>query len=223
VDGEVLDGGLGALLGLHGEEMDPGVGVPDADGAVIGPAEEVRGVVDGGVGVVEVEAGDRAFVLVERAHVLLRGEVEDADGVVRAPGGHHGAAGGDALDGADVRRVRELPLELLPLGLDVVAPQKPLVRPRHQLHAAPPRSPLHPNRACTALAPSNLRSAVTDQRSCALSPGFCLNPKPYPPTKSLFFSLLTLRALHTTADLQQTTLFVPLSMKQINLHKKIYL
>lgn len=70
----------------------------------------------------EVQARDRALMLVQRPHVLLRIEVEDANGVVGSAGGHNSTTAGDTLDGADVRRISKLPLQLLFLQLHVIAP-----------------------------------------------------------------------------------------------------
>lgn len=127
MSGQILDGSLGAFLGLHSKQVNPSVSIPDANGAILGAAEKMSGMVDAGVGVMEVQTRDCAFVLVERAHVFLRVQVEDADGVVGSARGHHGATDGDAFDGPVVRGIRELPYQLLLLGLHVVAPQEALV------------------------------------------------------------------------------------------------
>lgn len=61
MDGEIAY--AAAAVGGDGLEVDEGVGVVDADGAVVGGGEEVAGEREGGGGVEEGEGGDGAVMV----------------------------------------------------------------------------------------------------------------------------------------------------------------
>lgn len=129
VDGEVVDA---SLMAFHGLEVQPRIGVPDADGSIFGAAEQIVGVRE--LGAIEAESSDGTGVMEEGAHVhvCVGGEVEDVNGIVSSASGQHRPESGHAFDGAKVRRVREggLEMELL----ETPSPQEALVGSRHQLH-----------------------------------------------------------------------------------------
>lgn len=105
-----VDGKIGDALAVCGDglKVDEGVGVVDANGAIVGGGEEVAGEAAGGGGRgVESEGGDGAAVVEEGADLGSGGEVVELDGVVGAAGRGDGAGGRDGLDGADVGGVGE--------------------------------------------------------------------------------------------------------------------
>lgn len=108
VDGEVGDApAVAAAVHVDGPEVDEGVGVVDAHGAVVGGGDEVAGDGGGEGEGEEGEGGDGAAMVEEGSELGGGGEVVEADGAVVAAGGRGGAARRDALDGAGVGRVGE--------------------------------------------------------------------------------------------------------------------
>ena len=123
-----------AFLRLHGCQMYPRIGIPNANRPVLRPTQQVSGVINPGMWAMEVQTSDCPFMLIQWPHVLLCIDVEHLDGVIRSARGHHCPTGGYTFDGANVRWVRKCPLQLLLLLLHLPTPKEPLVWPGHQLH-----------------------------------------------------------------------------------------